>query len=227
MKDFIDIITAPADLFKRLQQNPTFWLPMLLFVLGTASAQLGYFLHNDANFVRGEIIEQSLANAPQLTKEQRTQLETSMDKMNIGTVAGVQTAIVLIIIPAIIALNALYLGFISRFSFIELGFRHWISLVSWSSVPALFAVLAAWLVLLTDGSGQTGMLEMQPLSIAGLLGLHVKNSTIQGINLATFWSLGLGTLGYRQWTSSSWLKAALVYCAPSVLIYGAIIYFTL
>jgi hypothetical protein len=226
MKDFIDIITAPGALFKRLQQNPTFWLPMLLFVLGTASAQLGYFLHNDAGFVRSEIIEQSLANA-QLTKEQRTQMENNLSKMNISTVASVQTAIVVIFIPVILALDALYLGFVSRFSFIELGFKHWISLVSWSSVPALFAVLAAWLVLLTDSSGQTGMLEMQPLSIAGLLGLHVKNTTIQGINLATFWSLGLGAIGYQQWTKSSWLKSILLYSAPSVVIYGAIIYFTL
>ena len=146
----------------------------LLFVLGTASAQLGYFLHNDANFVRGEIIEQSLAKATQLTKEQRTQMENNMSKMSIGAVAGVQTTIVLILIPGIMALNALYLGFVSWFSSVELGFRHWISLVSWSSVPALFAVLAAWLMLLTDTSGQTGMLEMQPLSIAGLLGFQVK-----------------------------------------------------
>lgn len=227
LQDLIDSIAAPGALLKRLKQKPTFWVPLLLLVLGTISAQLGYFLLNDEGFVRDQITEQALSRMSDATEAQRRQVEDNTSNMNITMIASVSSAAVLVLVPIIMLLNAWYLGFMARFSFSELGFRHWLALISWTGMPTLFAILASWIMLLTDANGQVSQTELQPLSIIGLLGLDIPNQTLQQLNLTQLWTLGIAIFGYRQWTQASWLKATLIVLAPSVVIYGAIAYFTL
>jgi Yip1 domain len=221
LQNFIDMLTAPSAAFTRLKDQPTFWLPMLVLVVLTISAQAGYLLLNDAGFVKDEIIEQSIGNRD-MPAAQREQIEESMRSMSLTTQAAISGAAVFIIVPVILALNVWYLGFISKFLFIQLSFKHWLSLLSWVSVPALLGIGVSWAMLLTDGNGQITQRELQPLSILSLLGSESDSQILRQVNLLQVWSLVLAALGYQQWTKKSLLTSVAITWAPSLIIYGGL-----
>ena len=221
-QNLIDIITSPSAAFARIKENPTFWLPLLLIVVLSASVQLGFFLVNDAGFVKDTMIEQATAN-PDISQEQREAIETRVGSMNINTLAISSTVAICIVIPLILVLNAWYLSFMSKFSFNQLSWKHWFSLLCWTGIPALFAVIASWVVLLTDANGQVDQAALQPLSIVNLLGLETRNATLQQITIMQLWGMALIVLGYKQWTQKGLLASALITLAPYILIYGGLI----
>src|SRR5688500_1246680 len=98
-QNLIDIITAPSTAFARIRERPDFWLPLLLIIVMTASVQLGYFLINDAGFVKDSLIEQATAASPDMTQEQRDAIEANFANLSINTVAISSTIAVCIIIP--------------------------------------------------------------------------------------------------------------------------------
>jgi hypothetical protein len=226
MQNFIDIITAPSAVLARLKEQPSFWLVLLLFVFLTASLQIGYFTFNDEGFIRDQMIEQAMGSRD-VTAEQQKQIETAVGNMSFTTAASLAAVSTCILVPAILAINALYLSFMSKFSVNQLSFRHFFSLLCWTSVPTLLALAASWLVLLTDANGQVSQAELQPLSVTGLLGIPTKSQVLQQFNLMQLWSLILLTLGYQQWTKQSWLASFAITWAPSILIYGGLVLFTL
>ena len=224
-QNLIDIIAAPSAAFARIKEKPTFWLPFLLILAATVSVQLGFFMINDPGFVKDTFIEQATAN-PDMTQEQRNAIETNLENMDINTLLIAGVVPVLIFIPLILALNAWYLSFMSKFSFTQLGWKHWFSLLCWTGIPGLFAALASWIVLLTDSNGQVDQAALQPLSVVNLLGLDTSNATLQQINVMALWSMALVVMGYQQWTQKTLLTSALITLAPYVLLYGGIIFAT-
>ena len=225
-QNLVDIIAAPSAAFARIKEKPTIWAPLLLILVFTVSAQLGYFLLNDPGFVKDAMVEQATAN-PDLSQEQRNAIEARFESLNVNTIAISSSVAVVIFVPFILALIAWYLSFMSKFSFIQLGWKHWFSLLCWTGIPGLFAVLAAWIVLLTDANGQVDQIAMQPLSVVGLLGIETRNATLQQINLMTLWSMVLVVMGFSQWTGKSLLSSAVIALVPYVLLYGGIILATL
>ena len=225
-QNLIDIIAAPSAAFARIKEKPVIWLPLLLILVLTASVQLGYFLLNDEGFVKDTMLEQATAN-PDMSQEQRNAVEANIENMNVNTIAISSAVAVLIVIPMIMALNAWYLSFMSKFSFTQLGWKHWFSLLCWTGIPGLFAVLASWVVLLTDSNGQVDQAALQPLSIVSLLGIDTRNATLQQFNLMQLWSMALIVMGYHQWTQKSWFSSALITLIPYVVLYGGIIFATL
>lgn len=225
-QNLIDIITAPSAAFARIKEKPTFWFPLLLIIVMTASVQLGYFLINDPGFVKDNLIEQATAANPDMPQEQRDAIEANFENLSVNAIAISSTVAVLILIPLILVLNALYLSFMGKFSFTQLGWKHWFSLICWTGVPALFAGLASWVVLLTDSNGQIEQAALQPLAVVSLLGIETSNATLQQFNLMQLWSMALLVLGYHKWTGKNLLTSALITLMPYVVIYGAIVYFT-
>jgi hypothetical protein len=226
MQNVIDIITAPSAVFARLKEQPSFLWVLLLLIALTASLQIGYFSFNDEGYLRDQMIEQAIAGRD-VSAEQQKQIETTIGNMGFTTIAALAAVGTCIVVPAVTALTALYLSFMSKFSFNQLGFTHFFSLVCWTAVPTLLALAASWLVLLTDANGQVSMAELQPLSITGLLGIQTKSQALQQFTLMHLWSLVLLTLGYQQWTKQSLGAAFATTWAPYLLIYGGIALFTL
>lgn len=225
LQNLVDIIAAPTSVLARLREKPVFLVPLLILMACTVSIQIGYFMLNDPVFIHKQIIEQAIGNR-EVTAEQIKQIETTVGNVSISTIAASSTAAVLILLPVVLALNGWYLSFMSKFSFNQLGFTHWFSLLCWTTVPSVFASLAAWAILLSDPNGHVSQVQLQPLSITGLLGLHVSNATLQQLNLTQLWSIALAAIGYRQWTKVGWTSAILITAAPSLIIYGAIAFFT-
>jgi hypothetical protein len=225
-QNLIDIIAAPSAAFARIKEKPTIWLPLLLILLSAVSVQLGYFLMNDEGFIKDSMVEQATAN-PDLSQQQRDAIEANFENLSINTLVISSTVAVLVIIPLILALNAWYLGFMSKFSFTQLGWKHWFSLLCWTGIPGLFAALASWIVLLTDSNGQVEQIALQPLSVVNLLGLETRNATLQQVTLMQLWGMALIVMGYHQWTQKSWMSSMFITLAPYVILYGGIIFFTL
>jgi hypothetical protein len=226
LKNFIDILTAPAAAFARLKQDPTFWAPLLLLMVMTIATTCGYLLLNNEGFVRDQMIEQA-SNFREMTKEQRAQVEKSVETVSLTTQAIVSSVAIAIIVPIVLTISATYLSLVSKFGSAQLSFRHWFALACWNTVPTFFSNLAAILVLLTDANHQVPQGDLQVLGLVHLLNLNIHSQTLEQFGLMQIWGLVLGVIGYRQWTGTSWLNASLIALAPTVVIYGGVLYFTL
>lgn len=218
-QNLVDIIAAPAAAFARIREKPTILFPLLLVLAGTISIQAGYILLSDFGFIIDQQVEQAakFVNAPE------DQIREGMENITPARMvmqAGISTAI---FITIILSLNAWYLSFMSKFSFSQLGWKSWMSLLCWTSMPGLFAVVASWVALLSDDNGQLSQAALQPLSITGLLGIDTDSAALQQFTIMQLWSMALVALGYHQWTRKSLLSSALITLAPSILIYGGLI----
>jgi len=222
-QNLVDIIAAPAAAFARIREKPTILLPLLLVLAGTISIQAGYILLSDFGFIIDQQVEQAakLVGAPE---DQIREGMANITPTRMVMQAGISTAI---FITIILSLNAWYLSFMSKFSFSQLGWKSWMSLLCWTSIPGLFAVVASWVALLSDSNGQLSQAALQPLSITGLLGIDTDSAALQQFNIMQLWSMALVALGYHQWTQKSLLSSAIITLTPSILIYGGLILATL
>jgi hypothetical protein len=226
-QNLIDIITAPSAAFARLKEKPSAWFPLLLVLAALASVQVGYILLTDKGFLVDQQLDQVRAMFSQLPASQVAQMREQM--MNQGATTSIISAVVsvFVIYTLIMALYALYLRFVSKFSFNELGWKAWFSLVCWTSVPTIFGAIASWVVLLTNSNGQVPMLELNPLSFSNLLGLSVQGGPLSVLTPLYVWSFALLALGYQRWTGKSLLSSALLSLAPYLLIFGVWGYFSI
>ncbi|MES2624781.1 MAG: YIP1 family protein [Pseudomonadota bacterium] len=222
-QNLIDIIVAPTAAFDRIKEKPTVLLPLLLILLSTISIQVGYIMLSDFGFIIDQQVEQAAAfvNVPE---DQIREGMANATPTGMAMQAGISTAIIIVLI---LSLNALYLSFMSKFSFSQLGWKSWMSLICWTGIPGLFAVLASWVALLSDDNGQLSQAALQPLSITGLLDIDTGNAVLQQFHILQFWSMALLALGYQRWTQKSLLASAIITLAPTILIYGGLTLATL
>lgn len=216
-QNVIDILTAPNAAFARLKQQPSVLFPLLLITLSVASIQVGYFFLTDFNFLIDQMVEQTLNANPQARE---SEIRAGLQSLSPMVLALSSTVAVLLGTPLITALYAWYLSFIAKFGQQEYSFKHWFSLVWWTSIPTLFVALAAWVVILSSSNGQVPQASLQPLSIDALLALDPPNTMLQNLSLPQLWALALCVLGYRSFTGKSYLHSAIVALAPYVLIFG-------
>ncbi|HWK55000.1 MAG TPA: YIP1 family protein [Hyphomicrobiales bacterium] len=216
LQNLIDIFTAPRAVFARLRERPTVLLPLLLLVVATSSIQVGYIATTDRGFFVDQMVEQALNANPTLRE---TELRTAYENLSptfLMATGGLGTAVAFVVI---LLLYAVYLNFMSKFSHDGYRYQHWLSLLSWTGLPALFTALSAWLVMLS-GNGQVSLGALQPLSLDTLLGINSGKQLLLNLSLPQLWSSVLLVLGYQSFTQSTWLRATLVALAPMLLIYG-------
>ena len=226
-QNLIDIVAAPSAAFARLKEKPSVLFPLLLVLLAICSVQVGYILLTDRGFLIEQQLEQAEALVGNMSDEQRGQAEENMRNTSTTALllnAGVTTAIFTFLI---IALYALYLRIVSKFSFVEYGWKAWLSLLSWTSIPLVFGAIASWVVLLTSSNGQVPMLELNPLNFSYLLGLGITSGPLSQIGPLHLWSFALLALGYQHWTKKSLPSSALISLGPYLLIFGLWGFFSL
>jgi hypothetical protein len=217
MQNLIDILTAPSAVFARLKEKPTILFPWFLIVVSVASSQTGFFLLVDPDYLVDQLVEQALASNPGVGENQ---LRQNMSNVSPTVFAGSSAIASVVILTVIMALNAVYLNFMSKFGHGQYSFKAWFSMLAWTGIPTLFVALAAWVSILSANNGLISLASLQPLSIDSLLGLDSNKQLLQNLNLPQFWSMGLMVLGYRHWTGASTTKSAVITLAPFILIYG-------
>jgi uncharacterized membrane protein len=216
-QNLIDILASPMAVFTRLKEKPSFLFPWLLITLAVASIQTGFFLLVDHDYLVDQLVEQAMASNPTAGENQ---LRQNLSAVNPSVFAASSAVAGFLVLTVIMALNAVYLNFMAKFSHGQYSFKSWFSMMAWTGIPGLFVALAAWVSILTASNGLISLASLQPLSLDSLLGLDSGNRMLQSINLPQFWSMGLMVVGYKQWTGASTLKSAVITLAPYALIYG-------
>jgi hypothetical protein len=226
-QNLIDIITAPSAAFARLKEKPAILFPMLLVLLALCSVQVGYILLTDRGFLIDQQMEQIEAILPNLTDAQREQMTENSRNQSTTALILSATIGILVVYSLIVALYALYLRFVSKFSFVDIGWKAWFSLSWWTSIPLVFGALASWAVLLSNSNGQVPLVDLNPLNFANLLGLDTQNSLLMQVGPLYLWSFALLALGFQNWTKKSLVASALISLAPYLLIFGIWGYFSM
>lgn len=214
--NLINILTSPKDAFTSIREKPTVLVPLLLITLLTASVQYGYFHAVDRDFLIDQLIEQQQAfiNVPE------DQLRANLENVPTNRIAIQSVIGALLVVPLIMLLYSGYLSLISKFTYDEIRYKQWLSLVAWTGIPTLFVVLAGWVVILSNADGLIGLQDINPLTLNYLV-FQTEGKfagLLNAINLAQIWSVVLVALGYRQWTGKSGLKSAMIVLAPYLII---------
>jgi hypothetical protein len=138
-----------------------------------------------------------------------------------GVISGVVYGVLVVLFRM---LEAVYYLLAGKMTGVQRGFRHWLSLSCWTSLPSLLAVIPAGIMLATATTAQIDQAALQPLSLNSLF-FH-RAAGEPGYTLLTNFSLlyVLGAfyaaLGIRLWSRRSWVHALVIAFLPMVLVFG-------
>lgn len=214
----VNIFLEPKKALSDIRgHNGWLWLPLLSVLLGNLLVQLWYDHRIDVSW----FADQTLApNAASMTADQ---LRAAQARFTPGSLMFFSTIGVVGFFFWYL-LQALYFFFAAKVGgYREQGYGSWLSFIAWTSFPAILAMLASALYLLTTSSRQVSPVDMDITSLNTLL-LHVpyahKGQFIaSSLRLTTIWSWILMTIGLSAWTGKSLGKAAAVVLAPYVVLY--------
>lgn len=224
----INIFASPGEAFVEIKQRATFLLPLLLICTAAAAANWLYVIEVDL----GWLTEQQLRAQSfiDLTDAQIT------DMANRAAARGPALAITqsvigsYAVITIILLLEALYLKIVSAVRKDGVTVKQWMSLASWTSLPAILASLATAIFILTNDVRFVSQTGINPLSFSNLLGLELPESgTIvriaANLSFINLWSLGLMIFGYRAVSGAGLATAFSVVLVPVAVIFALIYMF--
>jgi hypothetical protein len=217
----INIFAAPGEVFASLKERPRFLLAWLLIAFASAVVQFIYFSGVDVAWF---FEEQMLAN-PNTTQDQAEQfirLVTSVPQAGLAIVFALITAL---FVTIVFLVQALYFKIASQFTKDGLTYKHFFSLVCWSSMPGLLTSIASIVNLTTQDTSLMPSTDINPLTFWGLLGLEPLGAgTLDGLVMNTdplaIWTLALLILGYKIISGKDWATATIVAIIPTALIFG-------
>ncbi|PCJ27976.1 MAG: hypothetical protein COA96_02090 [SAR86 cluster bacterium] len=221
----INILTSPDEAFNEIRQRPKKLFPLALIMISTMAAMFWYFTIIDFDWYIDDTL--AIANIPddQLETARENMLSMSQNTFRMFGVLGGTIGILIISV-----LQAGYLSMVSALSGDKYKFTHWFSLVAWTGLPSLLAVIGMVVTILLSPNGQLSAYALNPFTLANL-GVQSDNASLQtmlnSVNLIMFWSMSLTVMGHRQWLQCSLLKSLTVVLAPYALIFGVWTYIAL
>lgn len=221
----INILVSPSEAFEQIRQRPTKLFPLALIVVSTVIALVWYF--NIIDFAW--YVDDTLANANidenNIDDARDAMLSMSQNTFMLFGVLGGSLGTVVYYV-----LQSAYLALISALTGDGQKFSRWFSLVCWTALPSLLAIVGMLVTIALSPNGQLSAFDLNPLTLRNL-GIETANDSLNtlfaSINLTMVWSIGLLTLGYQQWQKSSLAKAIVVILAPYLLIASVWAYFAL
>jgi len=221
----INILTAPSEAFREIEQRPSKLFPMAVILISTMAVMFWYFTIIDFDWY----IDDSLASI-NLDGDDLENAREAMQSMSqttfriIGIVGGSASLLVIWL------LQSVYLSLASALNGDRFKFTHWFSLIVWTALPNLLSTIGMAVTIALSPNGQLSAFELDPTTLANL-GMQSSNGSMEfvmsSLNLPMFWSITLTVFAYKQWLESSWLKAMSIVLAPYLLIIGVWAYFAL
>ena len=214
----VDIYLDPGKVFSAEKDRPTFLAPMAITVAVTVGMTLAYFLRVDPAWFQdfalsssgSEMTAAEIAQAKQFMPSARTQ-------------GYIGAGAVLVFVPAVFAVIALYYFLAGKIAGAGLSFKHGLSLATWASMPAVLTALVAIVgaLMMAPQTPQHSLMltHLDPL-VVQLPMDHALSGVAKSFNLLALWSIALGAIGWKVFTRSGWGAAVFVAALPSVLIYG-------
>ena len=152
------LATAPSSAFAELRERPRFWLPLLAIVVTSAFVIGWYYSVVDIDWLK-ELIFGNNPDVQKMAPEQRAQAMAFVGRntMLFGSLFGV-----LIGVPIVYLISALYYFIVAKITKVPLGFKHWFTLVSWSALPGLLSTIAAVIFLILRDNNQIAPGVLQP-----------------------------------------------------------------
>jgi hypothetical protein len=211
----LTVFSEPKTAFKELRERPSFWFPMLLFVIATAAAIVAYFQRVDMAWFNDYLA----SSDPRMAKAGERVPIMSRDMMMWTSLTAV-----VIGVPIMRMVEGAYYFLGDKVINLDLGFRHWLALACWSSMPLLLSLVASVVMLALHPSGQVSQEQLNVLSLNELFFLvkpaskwHTLASTL---TLLHPWVWGLVVVAVRTWTGRSWAFSLGFALLPWLVFYG-------
>lgn len=214
--DIGNVFLEPTPTFARLKSKTNAWLPLVVSILLSLGILLWWINTLDFDWLR----EHMLAAQPTAKPEVRAAMakfispKTMMWSSGIGAVAGT---------VLIAAVSALYYLIAGKLIGSPIGYGKWFGFSVWTSLPRLLTVPLSALQIVTSH----GQLAPEDLNMASLnyLVFHLPMSnpwaSLAGsIDLTTFWSMALATIGLKAWTGRPTGTCLAIVLLPYLAIYG-------
>ncbi|PCI74808.1 MAG: hypothetical protein COB20_14425 [SAR86 cluster bacterium] len=212
----INILVAPSEAIAEIQQRPTKAFPLGLVLISTALSLAWYFSIVDFSWYVDDVLATQNIPEDRLEASREAMLSLSQNSFMLISVVG-GTIFTLVYY----ALQSAYLALISALTGNGQKFSRWFSLVCWTSLPVLLGIAGMIMTILLSPNGQLSATELNPLTLRNL-GIASDNNSLNTLfdffNLTMIWSIGLLTMGYKQWLGSSLIKAIGVVTTPYLLI---------
>lgn len=223
MAHLIDIFLQPTKVFEDLREHPRFWLPLLLLAVFSALLPLWYFLTVDGAWYQQHAL---LAAGAELSAADLEKTKAMMPGTQAMAYIGAVSS--LVVVALFSCLYALYLMLAGKVAGAAMTFKRGLSLVSWSNMPGVLAIVVA-LAGVATMKPNTGLESLMLTNIDPLLVQLPADSPwlglARGFSLLNFWTWFLLALGWRTMTNAGWLQSVVVALLPSVVIYGVMALF--
>ncbi|MEC8231740.1 MAG: YIP1 family protein [Pseudomonadota bacterium] len=213
-----DIFFKPNGVFKAVGENNNWsWMPFFLVMGVTLASQYLYVSFVDIEW----FANLNIAAQGDMSPAEEEQMRAFLNR---GTLLWSQLIGAFLILIIINAVYAVYLNLATRSDDSHVfGFTDWYGFSWWLSMPYVLTGLIGVALLMFSGDHQVSPAIMAPTSLSFLLSVPMDSpwfAFTQAIRLELFWGIYLAMVGISQWTSFSRQKAAVVACAPYVIIYG-------
>ncbi|MEM6709165.1 MAG: YIP1 family protein [Pseudomonadota bacterium] len=222
----IDIYTAPVAAFEALRTHAPVLAPLVLLVGASVALNLTYFNLVDPEFIVEDILRQV---GDDLTRDDERRIRAFATGEQPGgrwfRAIGGSLALVFGIV-----LQGAYFSLVSLASGHGIGFRRWLGMVSWASLPGLMAVLGGFVSLWFAPGFEIRLSRINPLTLASLFDIESvrgPSRLLAQIDLTQLWTLVLLIIGYKVWTDRSWVRSTMVAMVPLTLFYGVSLIFFL
>ena len=221
----LNIFASPGEALQELKQRPSILFPLILIIASNALILVWYF-----NIVDFEWYIDDVLSTANIAEENLEEARENFESMSRNTMLGFSLVGSVVGLSAIFLLQSIYFSLVAAIRGDNYKFKHWFSLICWSSAPILLSVVGMAVTILLSPNGQLSAFDLDPLTLRNL-GLASDNDTLQSlynsVSLAMVWSVVIILLGYRQWLDASWLRAVITVFAPYLTIIGVWTFFAL
>jgi hypothetical protein len=218
------LVTSPSAAFADLKEKPRFVFPLVVVCVTTAAILFWYYSIVDFDWLRDRMFSGNprMAN---MTEQQRERAEKAMTMMSANFLMWSSIISVIVMIPAMRAIEAVYFLLAGNVANIRFKFEQWFALSCWTALPHLIGTASMAVYLLTTGTNQISNEELSLLSLNELFfhkSLGDKGFTLwSSLTLIHPWAWWLTALGVRVWSGRSWLFSSVFALTPIVLMYAA------
>lgn len=214
------LATAPTTAFAELRERPRFWFPLLLLVATTVGLYYWYYSIVDIEWFKDAIY----GNNPQIQALPEADRATAMGMVGRGMLLWGSVIGIAIFLPCVFLITALYFLLAAKVTKLPQGFKHWLALTCWTSLPIVLNTIVAAIFILMSDTTQISPGVLQPLSINELL-VHLPVSSpgyemLSSLSIPAVLSSILAVIGVHAWSQRSWAFSTIVALIPLVLFYG-------
>lgn len=214
------LVTSPSTAFAALKERPTFWFPLLAVCVSTAAVLIWYYSIVDIEWLKDRLLSGG-SRSSRMTEQQR---EQTAKLLSAGFMMGTSIVSIVVTIPILRALEALYFTLAGNVVNLRCKFQQWFSLACWTALPHLIATAAMAVYLLTATSNQISNEELSLLSLNELFFNKTPAdkgfALLSSLTLLHPWCWWLTVVGVRVWSGRSWRSASVFALTPIVLVYG-------